>query len=428
MLLVTLQLLQALRDFKQHHALYVFQCIFAVGPVSVLFLDPTSGSPFNVREALAVPSFSLADVSSLLKQFTDEVDLQLEDGIAADIHELTAGHAGLVCVSGRALERDVARGPPGVIKLASWRDFRARAIVKHALGWPTMRKLQERLDEISGVQLFLLSRFLAAGSKPLELVNSRDVGIARYLAAEGWLVGIGSPTDKTFRMASPLVRRIVLENLSMRVKAPAEALPLIDNGTLDVPAMIATVLRYLDRAVMTTAARTSSKRSRDKLSRDQLVPNEASYHSQAFVVMHNWLAALAHATLYSEADSLVSSGSSKMYADMLLIGKQPGAPKHLLELVASTDVKDIRDHYTRTVKYMAAHQGARGTCITFTAVASDADVSAVRAEKDLTWPSSASLRAGLEAIHVVHDVNWTVAAVFSKRGSAPPVVRHVPLT
>jgi len=337
--------------------------------------------------------------------------VHLEAGIAEDIHELTSGHAGLVCVCGRALERVVPRGPPGVIKLASWRDFRARAIVKHALAWPTMQRLQEALASLPADTLLVLMRFLAAGDSPLQLTGS-DVSVGRYLAAEGWVVDVDVSTSDAFRMSSPLVRRIALENLSMRDKAPAEALPLTQVSSLDVPALISTALRYFSRDVMRNAALVSSK-----------VPTEASYHSQLFVVLHKWLAAWPHATVFSEADTFFVGGTRKKFADMQLIGHKPGAPKHVLELLASANVESVTEHYARTVQYMAGHNGARGSCITFTAVA---DVDAMTAAA-LQWPSSGELRAGLEAIHVVHDVNWVAAAVFSVSGSAPPSVIRVRL-
>ena len=59
---------------------------------------------------------------------------------------------------------------------------------------------------------------------------------------------------------------------------------------------------------------------------------------------------------------------------------------------------------------MAAHCGARGACITFTAMGAAAYVRSVKPGA-LRWPSRTQLDAGLVAIHVVHDLSWTTAAV-----------------
>jgi hypothetical protein len=86
----------------------------------------------------------------------------------------------------------------------------------------------------------------------------------------------------------------------------------------------------------------------------------------------------------------------------------------VLELVASANEADISEHYTRTLRYMAAHNRARGTCITFTAMRSASDAEAVVTES-LTWPTLTQLGDGLEVIHVVHDLACTQAAVHSTR-------------
>jgi hypothetical protein len=70
---------------------------------------------------------------------------------------------------------------------------------------------------------------------------------------------------------------------------------------------------------------------------------------------------------------------------------------------------------------MAAHS-ARGTSITFIALSTAADVEAV-VTASLQWPTSEQLTAGLEDIHVVHDLAWTRAVVHAKRARTdiPPV-------
>lgn len=413
---LVLQLLGALRDIKQHLADYSMKCVIAVGPFSILFMKGESGSPFNVREAVPVHFFSVGQVSELLQQFAAAQGVVLEEGIAADVHELTAGHAGLVCGCGRALESAVRR-EGGVISLAAWRDFRVTRIVEQVLGWPTMRKLAESVASMPANPRSFLELVLTTGDASTHFVD-RDAEMARYLAAEGWLAAVGPATDNNFRMTSPLARYIAMQQLAstqLHITAP---LPLNSADVLIFSNVIPTALGFCSGQVMRDAVTVSSKRSKASAAPTGMaVPNEATYHFQLFAVLRAWLTHWRHAFVFPEADACVSAtGSSnqlrKKYADILLVGRTPGSPKHIVELVASADDADVREHYSRTLAYMAAHAGARGTCITFTAVRTAAEVDAVNAAS-LAWPADKQRAIGLEAMHVIHDLGWTTAAVHS---------------
>jgi hypothetical protein len=189
-----------------------------------------------------------------------------------------------------------------------------------------------------------------------------------------------------------------------------------------MPTAVETTLKYFSGSTMRSAAAVSTKLSAAKVVGapvGSLVPTEAAYHFQLFAALRYWLTATNHADVHSEADSraLVPGAPRqprKQSADILVIGRKPGAPKHVLELVASANEAQISERYTRALQYMAAHSRARGTCIIFTAVRSASDAGAVVAES-LTWPTLTQLDDGLEAIHVVHDLAWTQAVVHSTR-------------
>lgn len=59
---------------------------------------------------------------------------------------------------------------------------------------------------------------------------------------------------------------------------------------------------------------------------------------------------------------------------------------------------------------MQAH-AARGTCVTFTTVSDAAAVTSIPAAS-LAWPDAEQRAAGVEATHVLHDLDWTQAVVY----------------
>lgn len=375
-----------------------------------------SGSPFNVREAVPVHFFTEGEVSELLGQFASARGISLEAGVAADIHELTAGHAGLVCACGGVLDSGIGLQQGGRVSLAAWQDFRVRSIIDSVVQWPTIGNMADSVSRMIPSARKLLVEALLAGSATLQLSSaSTEVSeAARYLASEGWLVAAGAIGTDCFRLTSPLVRSLAMRQLAKdRRRELTASLPFADNGQLDVPTALSTALTCFRPVAMRSVSAFSTKISLAPAvfatPDDKRVPSEAVYHYELFSVFRQWLGFWQHAQIYPEAD--VAEIGSKRYAD-LLIGPSGSGPRHILELVASSGAADVREHYSRTIKYMVSHGTDRGACITFTAVAfaSDTSVPAARLE----WPAKSQLDTGLVAVHVVHDLGWTAAQVYWK--------------
>jgi hypothetical protein len=201
------------RTIKQNIHEYGIQCIFAVGPFSILFVEGKSGSPFNVREGVPVRFLTVEQVHALLHQFAVARGVVLEEGIAADVHELTAGHAGLVCCCGRALDTAVRRDDSRHITLAAWREHRARRIIDSVFMWPTMSRMADSISAMPDEAKTVLDLALAAGDAPITLNDHRRT-LARYLAAEGWLLSVGDVSANTYRFTSPLARRMAMRHVS----------------------------------------------------------------------------------------------------------------------------------------------------------------------------------------------------------------------
>jgi hypothetical protein len=415
------QFLGAMRDIKQNMSKYAIQTAFAVGPFSILFMNGASGSPFNVREAVPVHMLEEKEVAQLLTEFATAKSVTLEEGIIEDVYRLSAGHAGLVCACGRALDTAaVPRTHDDIVTLASWTDYAVRALPLAVRDWQTIGKMARRVADFSPQQDQMLEILLSAGDRDVAAESTSLMGTAEFLAAEGWLRSTGAAaSDHIYRIASPLVRGIALRELAMKATIAAP-LPLGADKQLAFPDVITASLPFFKPAVMRSASVVSSKVSAASVRAPAVgatasVPSEASYHAQLAFVLGTWLR--GHANVFTEADSFVQAADysaggkrKKLYADILLIGQEENAPKHVLELVASASDAEVAEHYGRTAAYMAAHGGARGACITFTAVNVAADVRSIKPDA-LLWPSRTQLDGGLVAIHVVHDLSWTTAAV-----------------
>ncbi|CAI2200524.1 7512_t:CDS:2, partial [Funneliformis geosporum] len=97
--------LKVIRGIKARKDEYAIWSINAVGPFSILHLSSkeTTTSPFNVREPFQNPNFTLEQVQILFKEFADEERIIIDQEIVKDIYKRTNGHAGLVCLCGKAI-------------------------------------------------------------------------------------------------------------------------------------------------------------------------------------------------------------------------------------------------------------------------------------------------------------------------------------
>lgn len=216
----SLQFLGTLESVKQC-AGSVIQCIFAAGPFSILSVDGDTVYSFN--EVVHAPFFTQQQVVELLAQFAAAKGLELEDGIAADIHRLTAGHAELVCACGRALGRPAkVKQEAGRISLAAWRAYAASQLLHDVMRWTSVASMVENVGTLPVEAHGLLEAAVCQASSTLQLEGRSKAVIkaAAHLATEGWLLPRGGRSATTFAVTSPLLRSVALNTLGQPREAP----------------------------------------------------------------------------------------------------------------------------------------------------------------------------------------------------------------
>lgn len=196
-------------------------------------------------------------MTALLQQFAAARNYTIEDGIALDVWQATAGHAGLVCACGRAMDEAKELLVDGTITAALWRSYRALELVDRVLAWPTMRGMRDKLVALPAATMQLLKLFLAVGDQDLVIRYRQDVHAAR-LVADGWLVSVGKLGEDRFRVASPLAYNIAVVSLASLQGAIADPLPVSSAGQLLMPQLLAGCLRRWDKkAVLDVASSTA---------------------------------------------------------------------------------------------------------------------------------------------------------------------------
>jgi hypothetical protein len=93
-------------------------------------LSSRSSSPFNVRNAVQSPFWNLEEVTALFRELAEERRLKLDFRIIEDVFTRTGGHAGLVCLCGKAMDELFLRNKSDV-QFDDWIRYAAFSFDSH---------------------------------------------------------------------------------------------------------------------------------------------------------------------------------------------------------------------------------------------------------------------------------------------------------
>jgi hypothetical protein len=79
--------LRAFREIRNNNAMYAIRSIIVAGIFSILRLNPTDSSlsPFNISDSVQTPYFSIEQTRTLFREFAQDNDIIMDDGVADDV-------------------------------------------------------------------------------------------------------------------------------------------------------------------------------------------------------------------------------------------------------------------------------------------------------------------------------------------------------
>lgn len=391
--------------------------------------------------------WSVSQVASVLEEFAIARGVMLDTAIATQVFELTAGHAALVCACGRLLQNGIANGDldEEYITASAWSEYEQQHRRSIGRDWAATRDLASAIGDLGAKQRSYLLRaaadsidrqggILDAGGEDADL---------EALVRAGWLIRAPAPVHGTrHRVSSPLLGLIARQAVLSAI-SPKGAGLLSAAGPLDVHSLFAALLPAMSSSVMRTAHTVTKKASRATLPGvgGRLdVPGEAAYQCEIASVLVGWLrdADELHVRTMVDAPPPKAGGASAVPNKRLnkkldiMLTSRVGKNMHIFEFVASARDGIVREHFERTLLYKSALQPlGTSACVAFTALRVVGQVKAdLTGElfRKLPWPTDEQLSQGLVAVHVVHDLTWTVAAVFCKRAGSPVTCEQVDLS
>ncbi|CAG8579540.1 8880_t:CDS:2 [Gigaspora rosea] len=340
-------------------------------------------SPFNVNEPFQNPNFTLEQVQFIYKEFANEYELTIDQEVIEDIYIQTNGHAGLVCLCGRAIYRKLLPEIGVHLSYASWQRF-ATFLLGNAI-------LEYLLNENS-VDAMKLLRFDFLANFDPALVTGNKRNLALFLTAEGVLVP--GDNDGTFKISSPFVRWMILQQIIPHVfqTSPKVDVPYHPStGTLDIFEVLKQVIRVFD------------------------LPRESVYDAELYRIMSNWLGRFTVTgqwhLKYRASEHIISN----KYIDIII--SRPEHPTIALELLATATKKELKEHYERALLYDKKLPADETWVVHFTCCE--------EAISKPYWPTESQLQKGLRVVYFWHDLDFTKISIIACWLDTNNNTRHV---
>ncbi|PKC68839.1 hypothetical protein RhiirA1_440353 [Rhizophagus irregularis] len=373
------EFLRILRLIKNAMHLFVIHAIVIVGTFSIMHLDSSvssSGqsldSPFNVKDLVRNPNFSLDKVRTLFAGYEEENKMKIEDEVIEDIYTQTNGHAGLVCLCGRAIEDNLISKIKGdrILSHGVWVRFKLISLMDEIAQYQTFKRMINSLLDSSAMTAVRFFRDYFLLEDVEHEVKIVDTDSADFLAAEGVLIPVTERAERAFRLSSPMVRNIVLQRVIPK-----------------------SIIKYAcERSFEIAKVRVNSERN-------QSVPRESVYDSELYRVLWNWLSGFGFQItgqwhLINRNDN---NGRNKhSYSDIVITS--PRAQVIVLELLATATVGELSEHYNRVLNYARLLSANESWIVHFTC------------EDDYNekshWPSDGLLQQELSVAHFYHDTDF----------------------
>ncbi|RHZ47929.1 hypothetical protein Glove_564g63 [Diversispora epigaea] len=394
--------LKTLRGIKGDKGAFAIHSVVAIGPFSILYLNPSelNTSPFNVKEPLQTPNFTLEQTQALYKAFMEEERITIDPEVIDDIYMQTNGHAGLVCLCGRAIYRRLMKKfVKGHLNYDTWQHFTIHFLGDEILDYSTFIRMKDTLlkgdTDTNNAVKFIQSDFLV-NNDPVYVVETKR-HLAKFLTAEGVLVS--GKNSGTFKISSPLVHWLVFQRIipqvfptSPKVEVPRHS----TTGALDILNALKLVVCVFDQETIKSCNSFKLAHVLVDNVNNRKVPRESVYDVELYRIMSNWLRRFT-VTGQWHLKYRASGHNNYKYVDIVI--SKSDHPTIVFELLATATKKELKEHYERALLYNKKLSADETWIIHFTCEEN--------AISKPCWPTDTQLRKGLRVIFFWHNLDFT---------------------
>jgi len=318
----------------------------------------------------------------------------------------------LVSRCGKAIDETLLKNKAQVT-FEDWLNYAVFRLEDEISMWPTLVSLINTLREtspaMSAIRTLLYRRFLP-NEGPVKVNDPIDQPKANFLAAEGALRYEG---DASYSVPSPLLRSLLSREVVMKLEGlplPRIPPPFIMNGlALDVVPLLKTALAVFNADLLRSAVRESFKISLLPGMTHLQVPQEAVYQSELERILRSWLPSSVPVIPQSNA-------GGRKRTDLIIAPSE----KHriVLELVASSPLESVTEHFQRAKEYGQQLNAKYVWVVHFTLKEEDTKFK-------YPYPESTT---GVNVLHVWHNFEFTMVAITYSDGTGTIKNEDIALT
>ncbi|CAG8594597.1 10798_t:CDS:2, partial [Cetraspora pellucida] len=347
-----LETLRGIKNMKQDFSIHF---IVTISPFSILRISTkkSTTSPFNVQELFRNPNFTMEQVQFLYKQFSDEFKLTIDQEVIDDIYMQTNGHAGLVCLCGRAIYRKLLAVLENRTHLSFeiWEHFTAFLLGNEILEYSTFIRMKESLlrdgTDIRRAVKLIRTDFLVSNDPIYVADNKND--LALFLTAEGVLVP--GEDAGTYKISSPLVHWLVLQRIIPHVfpTSPQTEVPYHSSPrTLDIFKVLKQTVLVFDKEIIKSLRSYKVACVLVNNAKNERVPRESVYDVEFYWIISNWLGGFT-ITGQWHLKYLANGHINNKYIDIVI--SRSDHPTIAFELLSTATKQELKEHYERAFLY-----------------------------------------------------------------------------
>ncbi|PKC02781.1 hypothetical protein RhiirA5_424742 [Rhizophagus irregularis] len=326
--------LGTIRNIKNSKRDYAILSSVAIGPLSILFLksDKINVPPFNVIKPFRNPNFTLAQ---------------------------TNGHAGLVCLCGRAIQNNLEKKLDESRRLdfTLWSNFLATSRVTDIMiRYITFNKMVSDLSKPKAKEALDLLRSVFLGFFDfVQIEATEERRLADFLTTMGVLVR-DNENKFSYKMSSMLIDRLIRRDVISELynSRPTVPVPQTHEGSLKIIDTLIEAVRCFDKTIIHNAFKRSFKKALVEVDGylHTKVPRESVYDTELYRILVNWIVNECNFVVTGQhhlIDHVDNDEKGKhYYSDITIMSEDQTV---VLELLASATKNELNEHFERILNY-----------------------------------------------------------------------------
>lgn len=229
--------------------------------------------------------------------------------------------------------------------------------------------------------------------------KDKDMHFLKFFINEGIL----RAENRGFVISSPILHSFILQYIMPNVfgYCPLKEPPLHDDGSIDIFRLLKEAISILDRNYIKSTAISYNKVAQVTVETHSnvLVPHENLYQQELSIILTNWLEkwnviSQNHGTIKDKKTSNLNYS---------LVITAPERPTAVIGIAATKTLKEMNEYFNQTLTYAHSLEPEFNVRDIWVIHFTCQDLN----DKCPHWPTREQVAAGLNTIHIWHDLKFT---------------------